>query len=182
MVRFLKGQNMNNVPANMLRTFRNGQYGPVDVQPNTLMTMANGRYQAPETGNIDWLNMGQNFLGQFAAPAQSTDPLTAAGAGAAKGAMGGAALGPYGALAGAAIGAAGSAINASDEASTKMVEDQDKQNELKMLYQKFLQGTRIADEDRARAGMDMFLNIGNQARKEYKGSARNAALRAAGVI
>lgn len=138
------------------------------------------QYQRPPSSQFDWMGLGPNLFGENKQGSQDT--VSAVGQGAAQGAMGGAALGPWGALAGGVIGAGGAAINASDEASNKQVEDQEKQNELRMLYEKFLQSKRIADEDRARSGMDMFLNIGNIARKEYKGNVRDAALKAAGVI
>jgi hypothetical protein len=129
---------------------------------------------------FDWTKYANMFGNR--SQASGGDPVTSAGQGAAQGALGGAALGPWGAVAGGVLGAAGSAINASDEAANKQVDDQDKENELKLLYQKFLQGSRVTEEDRARSGMNMFLDIGNQARKEYRGQARNSALRAVGVV
>jgi hypothetical protein len=131
---------------------------------------------------MDWMKL---YNGQQAPQTGSTDMLSSVGQGAAQGAMSGAALGPWGAAAGGVIGAAGAAVNASDAASDKQVADQKKENEMKLLYQKFLQSKRQTDEEMARGGLDMFLNIGSLAQKEYKGSngkGRHAALRAAGVI
>jgi hypothetical protein len=129
---------------------------------------------------FDWTKYSSLFGNR--SQASGGDPVSSAGKGAAQGALSGASLGPWGAVGGAALDAVGSAVNASDEAATKQVDDQEKQNELKMLYQKFLQNNRVTDEDRARSGMNMFLDIGNQARKEYTGKARNAALNAVGVV
>lgn len=132
---------------------------------------------------MDWMRL---YGGQQQAPQTgSTDMLGSAGQGAAQGAMTGSALGPYGAVAGGVIGAAGAAINAHDAAKDKQIEDQEKENAMKLLYQKFLQNKRQTDEEMARGGLDMFLNIGSLAQKEYKGNTgrgRHAALRAAGVI
>jgi hypothetical protein len=132
--------------------------------------------------SLDWMQYANMF--NTKQPGGSTDPLSSAGQGAMQGAASGAVLGPWGAVAGGVLGAVGSAINASDSASDKQVQDAKDENDAKMLYQKFLQNKRIADEERARNGMQNFLDIGNQATKQYKGvsAGRTAALQAAGVM